>query len=40
MRRLLRRRDFSERALLVAMLILLVFAIAQSFIANGHALSR
>ena len=40
MRRLLKRRDFAEKALLVSILILLVLAIAQRFFGNWHAFSR
>jgi hypothetical protein len=40
MRQLLKRRDFSERALLVSIAILLILAIAQHFIVIGHPLSR
>ena len=40
MRRLLKRHDFTERALLVSILILLALAIAQHFFANSHAFRR
>ena len=40
MHRLLKRRDFAERALLVSILILLVLAIAQHIFGNGHAFGR
>ena len=40
MHRLLKRRDFAERALLVSILILLVLAIAQHIFGNWHVFSR
>jgi len=40
MLRLLKRRDFGEKALLVSILILVMLAIAQHFIVNGHLFSR
>lgn len=40
MQRLLKRRDFAEKALLVSILILLVLAIVQHIFGNGHSFSR